>query len=159
LMSRSFSRGFATVAISFIVGLLCSPIAIGIWKGRYVLPVQCQQRRDAHAFFYRTMIELLSDTYDPKEGFVRQDALDNYKKYVDQLGGMCFVRLDEDSGGCFDGLAFFPSGDVFEVGVQRIAGSWHLTLFQPWNWERLWAGTLDRYDVHDTKQHSEGERQ
>ncbi|MHC4170325.1 MAG: hypothetical protein ACYSWQ_25570, partial [Planctomycetota bacterium] len=150
MMSRLRSRACLTVAISFIVGFLCSPVVIGLWKGQFVAPVELQRRTEAHSFFYRTMIELFDGTYNPEEGFVRQDALDTYDEYADRFGGMCLAHLYEDSGGGFNGDAFFPSGDVCEVAIRKLEGHWHLTYFRPRNWSLLWTDTLDRYDVPDS---------
>ena len=161
MMGKSFSRACITAVAFFIVGFLCSPVAIGIWRGRYVLPVQRQQHREAHTFFYRAMVELFGGTYDPEDGHISEKPHNNilnvYEEYGERLGGMCFARLDEGSGGGFVGEAFFPSGDVFEVAVQRIEGRWHLTYFRRWNWKLLWASTLDRYDVSDKKLGHAGE--
>ncbi len=150
-MGRS-SRLCITAAICFIAGFLCSPVVIGAWKARFVAPVKRQQEREAYSFFYKTMLELFEGTYNPENGSISKGDLDIYKEFEDRLGGMCQVRLERDSAGDFVGYAFFPSGDVFEVAVRRIEGSWHLNYF-PRNWRQLWASELDRYDLSNIEQH------
>jgi hypothetical protein len=150
-VSKSFSRMRLKAAIWFVAGFLCSPVVIGVWKAHFVIPVQHQQRYEAYAFFYRTMAELFEGTYSAESGSVREDALGDYKKYADRLGGMCQVHLGKDSAGSFVGQAFFPSGDIFDVAVVRSSGRLYLTLFLPRNWKPLWAETLDRYGVSHPK--------
>ena len=151
-MSRSFSRACLVAAIYFIAGFLCSPIAIGIWKAHFVAPVQRQQQEEAYAFFYRTMIELSEGTYNPESGFVREDALNDYKKYADRLGGMCQIHLGRDSADNFVGKAFFPSGDIFDIYVFRGKERLMLLSFFHRNWESVWRETLNWYGISDTKQ-------
>lgn len=157
MMSRSFSRVCLTAVLSFIVGFLCSPVVIGLWKGQFVAPVELQRYKEAHAFFYKTMIELFEGTYNSEDGYISQkphDIPNIYKEYAERLGGKCVVHLEKDSLDDFVGQAFFPSGDVFDVTVARIDGRWKLVDFHHWNWNRLWADRLDLYDVSDTRQRS-----
>ena len=114
-MSRSSFRACLMAAIYFVGGFLCSPIVIGVWKANFVTPAHRQQEKDAYSFFYRTMMELSKGNYDPESGLVREDALNDYKKYADQLGGMCQIHLERDSADNFVGQAFFPSGDIFHT--------------------------------------------
>jgi hypothetical protein len=153
MMSRFFSRARVTAAIYFIVGFLCSPVVIGVWKAHYVLPGQDRQRAEAYSFFYRTMIELFAGIYNPESGFVSEDALNDYKKYADRLGDMCQVHLGKDSAGNFVGQAFFPSGDVFDIEVFRSNKRLKLTNFFHRNWESVWRDALDWYGVSTMRQH------
>jgi hypothetical protein len=150
-MSRSFFLVGLTVVLCFVAGFLCGTITIKVWKARFVVPVQRKQEWEAYSFFYKTMLELSKGTYNPETDSVSEDVLNEYKKYADRLGGKCQVHLEKDSAGGFIGEVFFPSGDIFEVGVARIGGHLYLNLFLSRNWKQLWMETLDRYGVSPTK--------
>ena len=151
-MSKSFTRACLTGVICFVVGFLCSPVVIGVWKANFVTPLHRQREREAYSFFYREMFELFEGTYNPQSRFVSEDALNDYKKHADRLGSVCQVHLGQDSAGNFVGRAFFPSGDVFDVEVFRSHEHLELTRFFPRDWSQLWAETLRFYGVSDTKQ-------
>jgi len=149
-MNRRISRYFVVSLVCFALGFLFGIVAITAHRTRHVEPEERQRESEAYTFFYRTMNELSKGTYDPESGFVRQDALDSYKKYADRLGGMCQVHFGKDSAGGFVGKALFPSGDIFEVEVVRSGGRLYLICFFPRNWKQLWAETLDWYGLSDT---------
>ena len=151
-MNRQVFRLFIVAVICFVIGVLFGIVATTLHRTRVVIPEQRQRETEAYTFFYKTMNELSKGTYNPESGFVRRDALNDYKKYADRLGGMCQVHLGKDSAGGFVGKAFFPSGDIFEVGVVRSGGRLYLICFFPRNWKQLWAETLDWYRISDTNQ-------
>ncbi len=69
-------------AISFIAGATVGPFAMMVFF-ELVSPNREQQ---AKAFFYRTMNMLFEGTYDPNEGSVSPQFMDEFKKYEPQLG-------------------------------------------------------------------------
>jgi hypothetical protein len=155
-MNKQISRLFIVAVICFVIGVLFGIVAMTLHRTRVVIPEQRQRETEAYTFFYRTMIELSEGTYNPESGFVRQDVLNEYKKYADRLGGMCQVHLGKDSAGNFIGKAFFPSGDIFDVEVFRNNEGLMLSFFFHRNWESVWRETLDWYRISHTNQRQVG---
>lgn len=151
-MNMRISRYFVVGVICFALGFLFGMVFITIHRARHIKPEERQREREAYTFFYKTMNELSEGTYNPESGFVHQDALNEYKKYADRLGGMCQVHLGKDSAGNFVGKAFFPSGDIFDVEVFRNHEGMMLSFFFYRDWNSVWEDTLDWYRISDTNQ-------
>jgi hypothetical protein len=151
-MNRWISMYFVVGVICFALGFLFGIVAITAHRTRYVEPEERRRESEAYAFFYKTMNELSKGTYNPESGFVRQDVLNEYKKYAEGFGSMCQVHLGKDSAGNFVGKAFFPSGDIFDVEVFRNHEGMMLSFLLHRDWEPVWKDALDRYRISDTNQ-------
>jgi len=83
-------------------------------------------RQEASGFFYDTMRELFERTYDPQESHVSPRALDIFDAYRPKLQPRCWLVNVYPQYGTFYGEVLFPSGDVFEVGMQKNDKGWVL---------------------------------
>ena len=153
--TESVSRLCFTAAVAFIAGVLVLPvtlISLSILKG----PSLQKQQKEANSFFYRTMHELFESNYNPEEGTVSKDALQTFKEYGPRLGNKCRLFIYDDwysrnkqKTGYFGGPAFFPSGDVFDVGIERMGERFVLKKLRPGVWEPFWMEIM-----HNIEQHS-----
>jgi len=140
--------------IAFIAGLLAVPatlFSLSIIKE----PSLQQQQKEAIYFFYRTMHELFEGNYNPEEGTVSKNALEKFKEYESRLGGKCRLFIYDDwyshktqMAGYFGGPAFFPSGDMFDVGIERIGGRFVLIKLSPCDWELIWMEQMLKSKKH-----------
>jgi VanZ family protein len=142
-----------TAVVAFTAGALIGPAALFL-VGRIGGPNLQQQQKHARHFFYKTMHELFEGTYNPEQGTVSQDAMDTFRKFESELGGKCQLFIYDDwysrnmqRNGYFNGPAFFPSGDVFHVGLQRTNEHFVLKEFNPVEWDQGWEE-----EIHKSKE-------
>lgn len=152
MMNKSLCRLCLITTIAFIAGAVFVLIAIVVWKSHFE-PNRSQRKGEAYAFFYKTMHELSEGKFNPEEGSVSTDALETFKKYESRLGDKCWLSIGDGSSGYFEGVAFFPSGDIFCVEIMRVRKHLLLKSFELENWELLWKDILYRYRIErDRKQ-------
>lgn len=102
------------------------------------------RKREASAFFYRTMQSVFDGRYEPEPGLVSPKALDVIEEYGLQRDGACYLLiLQKHLGGRWhDGLVFFPSGNFFEVQLLRTPQRRQISALIPISWERHWEEVL-----------------
>ena len=147
IKAESVSKLCFTAAVAFIAGILAVPatfISLSVLQG----PSLQQQQKEARLFFYKTMLELFEDTYNPEEGSISQDALETFKKYETRLGNACRLGIGYASSGSFFGDAFFPSGDIFHVIIVRKGKRFIIKSIKPGNWEEEWMEIMSDSDLH-----------
>lgn len=138
------SRLCFTAAVGFVAGVLMLPLTViplSMLRG----PDLQEKQKEASSFFYRTMNELFQSTYNPEDGTVSKEALAILNERAPSLGGKCWLFIYDDwysqqrqRKGYFFGPAFFPSGDMFEVEIERAGEGFVLKQFKPGNWESAW---------------------
>ena len=106
-----------------------------------------RERINANAFFYRTMQALFQGTYSSEDSSISQEALNTFRKYESTLGGKCWADIGDEESGYHWGVAFFPSGDIFEVIILGDGERFVLTSFDHEDWERLWRHALRRSGI------------
>jgi hypothetical protein len=121
--------------ISFAAGFTFYHYSIGIWnpvyQGNELTNTQVENlRKEAISFFYQTMPELFEGTYDPKEGYVSNEALNTFDKYKSCLEPRCRLIDVYFYYGVFFSEALFPSGDRFEVTMRKVEKGWRLDSFR-----------------------------
>jgi VanZ family protein len=137
-----------TAATAFIAGVLVVPVAsisLSILTG----PSLFQRQQAARYFFYSTMCELFEGGYDPEEGSISENALETFREYRPRLGDKCSLsicnypyNLSRQKVGYFDGAAFFPSGDSFQVLIVRTGSRFVIERFEHWDWDTIWSEVL-----------------
>lgn len=140
-------------AVGFVAGVLVLPltvIPIGILKR----PSLQEKQAEAYSFFYRTMNDVFEGRYDLKEDSVSREALEMLKERAPGLGGKCWLFIYDDwysqqrqMKGYFFGPAFFPSGDMFEVEMERVDKHFMLKKFRPGKWESAWQEMMKNSDL------------
>ena len=116
-MSKSFARTHLIAAIYFIVGFICSPIIIGIWKTQFVdINHEKQIKKEAYSFFYRISTSLLMELSNvflvvPTAGMNRHLVLTSWRTQTLLLG---FSPLTWSSG----------SFNVFDLSGRDIDARW-----------------------------------
>jgi len=125
----------AVFIISFAAGFAFYHYSIRIWdpvyQGNELTNTQVENlRKEAVSFFYQTMPELFEGTYDPKEGYISDEALNTFNKYESRLEPRCRLIDVYFYYGVFFSEALFPSGDRFEVTMRKIDEEWRLNSFR-----------------------------
>jgi len=145
-MNKSLYSLCLTATVAFIVGILVGSVVL-ISMSKLRAPGRYQQKMEAVSFFYRTMNALFEGTYSPKEGSVSETFLEKFGEYKPQLGGKCELFIVDSTHNYYECLAFFPSGDIFNLAIIRRDGRWELEGFDLQDWERLWRDILYRYRI------------
>ena len=125
--------------VSFLCGVIF-PEVVGLIIVREEVPGFHKLREEAAVFFYDTMRELFDGTYEQREERVSAEALKVFNAYRTSLEPRCWLVNVRESYGVFCGEALFPSGHVFEVGMQKTDKGWALCRLN-------YMGT--RYGFHD----------
>lgn len=141
MKKRSFCLA---IAFSFIVGIMFGPLTL-ILIMKLKAPGDYQQKREAISFFYSTMYALFEGTYNPEEGSVSEAFLEKFEEHKPQLGGKCELFIIDSTPGYYECYVFFPSGDIFNLAIDRRDGRGELKGFYLKNWDILWRETLYRY--------------
>ena len=74
---------------------------------------------EARPFFYKTMLELYSGTYNPEDGYISQSANDNIKEYKSKIEPRCRLVRVRETYGVINGEVFFPSGGNFHFILSK----------------------------------------
>lgn len=143
-MNRSFCL---TTAVSFIAGIIFAPAAFMLLN-QLRAPGRYRQKSEAVSFFYSTMHALFEGTYNSEDGSVSPEALKKFREYEPQLGDKCRLFIvDGTPPGYYESLAFFPSGDIFDVVIRKTSQGLILDVFYPRDWEKFWRSVLYDYDI------------
>lgn len=136
-----------TAAVSFIAGIIFAPAAFMLLN-QLRTPGRYRQKSEAVSFFYSTMHALFEGTYNPEDGSVSPEALKKFREYEPQLGDKCRLFIvDGTPPGYYESLAFFPSGDIFDVVIRKTSQGLILDVFYPRDWEKFWRSVLYDYDI------------
>jgi len=136
-MNKLLSRWRSDVVLAFIVGIVVgcgATVFLGVRLGL----ARSHQKREAVDFFYRTMNSLFQGTYNSEDGSISQQALDTFKEYQPRLGNKCQIFVVDRGGPYYDCVAFFPSGDFFNIVIHRKKGFWVLRELYHGDWDRFW---------------------
>ncbi len=128
-MTRWHSRLRLTAAIiiSFVCGfVLHAVVTFDIHAGELRESELETLRQEAAASFYEIMRGLFDGTSDPQGHRVSASALDTFNTHRQRLEPRCWLVSVFPQYGIFYGDALFPSGDLFEVGMQRTREGWVL---------------------------------
>lgn len=116
--------------VSFVAGLgVRGMIASDPHAGELRESEITRLRDEATGFFYDTARRLV-ELQDPNMEEVSEYALDTWNRYRDTLETRCWLVDVYSVYGAFSGLALFPSGDVFQVGLSKRRGRWELDEFR-----------------------------
>ncbi len=147
-MNKQLSSLYLTAIISFIVGIIIGIVAMILIIATVDAPRLYRQKREAVSFFYSTMHALFEGTYNSEDGSVSPEALKKFREYEPQLGDKCRLFIvDSTPPGYYESLAFFPSGDIFDVVIRKTSQGLILDFFYPRDWEKFWRSVLYDYDI------------
>jgi len=149
-MNKSVLKVCVTAVVSFVAGIVLTTLAFNVvrWvESSHEATRRHKQRIEANAFFYRTMHALFQGTYSSEDGSISQEALNAFRRYESTLGGKCWAYIGDEESGYHWGMAFFPSGDIFEVIILGDGERFVLTSFDHEDWERLWRDALRRSGI------------
>jgi hypothetical protein len=93
-----------------------------------------QRQKEVKSFFNKTMHAIFEGTYDPSECSVYSEALSTIKEYEPRLGKKCKLFITDSSLNYNECMAFFPSGDLFYVLIDRKGKNWVINKFYLLNW-------------------------
>ena len=150
-MNKSIFKLCITAVVSFIAGIVLTTLAFNIarWvESNTKATRQNNQTIKANAFFYSTMHAFFEGTYSSEDGSISQEALRTFSKYESKLGDKCWVDFGDEESGYHWGMAFFPSGDIFEVIIIPVGERFVLNSFTHLDWERLWSDALKRSHIN-----------
>jgi VanZ family protein len=144
LKTESASPLCFTAVVAFMAGALALPVALiplKMLKG----PGLPEKQKEASSFFYKTMNEFFEGSYNPEDGAVSDEALNMLNELGPESGGKCWLLIYDDwysqqrqRKGYFFGPAFFPSGDMFEVEIERVGKRLVLKKFRRGDWDAAW---------------------
>lgn len=135
------------IAFSIIAGMIFGLFGL-VHLGQFLTPGRYKEKREAITFFYNTMYALFEDTYSPLEGNLSEADLKKFEEHKPQLGGKCILFIIDSTPGYYECFAFFPSGDVFNLGIIKQDGHWKLTGFHNLqDWDKLWKDKLHIYGI------------
>ncbi|MHC4167511.1 MAG: VanZ family protein [Planctomycetota bacterium] len=154
LKVESVSRLCFTAAVAFFAGVLVLPVAL-VPLSMFIGPDLQEEQKEAYSFFYRTMHELFEGNYNSDKGTVSEEALLIFSEHGPRLGDKCqwfiYDSLERQRKGYFFGPAFFPSGDMFVVRIERVGKRFTLKEFSPWDWEEAWMELLHSSEQNATE--------
>lgn len=146
-MNWSLKHLFFLTGFTFIIGIVVGILAITIFMAHFKAPKRYQQKMEAISFFYRTMHDLFEGTYSNEGISISPEALKIFKEYEHRLGGKCDLIIYDSTPGYYECAAFFPSGDVFTIGIVLRDRRWLLGGFHHRDWQRFWSDILYRYRI------------
>jgi len=136
-MNRFASKLYlpAVIVFSLVAGYAFYHYSVTIWdpvyQGSELTNSKVERlRQEAIPFFYRTMRELFEGTYDLKEGYVSDQALNAFNKYKSRLESRCRLINIYFYDAAFSSEVLFPSGDSFEVAMINTDTGWRLDSFR-----------------------------
>ena len=120
-------RLIAAIIISFAGGFLFHAIVtFNVHSGELRESELETLRQEATASFYEIMRGLFNGTSDPQGQRVSASALRAFNTHRQRLEPRCWLVSVFPQYGIFYGDALFPSGDLFEVGMQKTSEGWVL---------------------------------
>lgn len=127
------------IVISFFIGEVTENIKIG-HEGRRIESL----KGEATTFFYKTIRELYTGTYDPNDRTANEYLQKEFKdsEFKAKFNPICHLgSLDVQYGDTFYGWVYSQSENVFEVEILRINGKWYLAHISKsdakWFWHDL----------------------
>jgi len=129
-MNKSVFKFCLTAAVSFsagfVVGKVVTHIQMEPRQSASPEAIQYQHKMEAFSFFYKTMNSLFEGTYSDEDGSVSPKFLEDFREHESRFGGKCRLFINNIYPDYYECTAFFPSGDVFMVGIRR-DGHWRLS--------------------------------
>ena len=104
--------------------------------------------REARYFFYKTMNEFYSGTYDPEDGYISQNAIDNLKEYKSKIESRCRLVSVRETYGVINCEVFYPSGANFHVILSKTDKGWILDTFNYLGNNQIWIDLSLYKDKH-----------
>jgi hypothetical protein len=143
MKKRSF---YLTITLTFIACMIIGFLLL-VPSSQHIKPGRYKEKREATAFFYRTMYALFEGTYNPEEGSVSPAFLERFEKHKPRLGSKCKLLIFDSYPDYYECYVFFPSGDIFDLVIDRRDGQEELKGFYQKNWDRLWKDELHMYGI------------
>lgn len=84
------------------------------------------------------MNELYSGTYNPEDGYISKNAIDNFKEYKSKIEPRCRLVRVRETYGVINGEVFFPSWGNFHVILSKTDKGWILDTFNYLGNNQIW---------------------
>ena len=97
--------------------------------------VQAHGREEARVFFRKAMSALAQGTYDPRTGSISDEAIEILRRDQRHVEGQCQLFIVDSAFDGYEGVAFFPSGHMFNVTISDTPKGYVVDYVAPKEWE------------------------